>query len=220
MKIRIFVSILHLYQQTKQIMKKILPLLVIAFGLSQVTKAQVISTVACDWMGLVVNISDTNIVDIYHSGHYLTHPQANNIIHWEITDNQGTIIAQESVVDYNRINFEPNISLTDTLNVSAHLVNDSAMYEGKPVSCLIEDQLYWKEAYYPDGTLYGRWTFVHENVGVDQNVVLGIDEAKLNNKRALVKIVDVLGKETVFKTNTVLFYIYNDGSVEKKYTTR
>jgi hypothetical protein len=41
MKIRIFVSILHLYQQTKQIMKKILPLLVIAFGLSQVAKAQV-----------------------------------------------------------------------------------------------------------------------------------------------------------------------------------
>ena len=80
MKIRIFVSILHLNQQTKQIMKKILPLLVIAFGLSQVTKAQVISTVACDWMGLVVNVSDTNIVDIYHSGHYLTHPQELNII--------------------------------------------------------------------------------------------------------------------------------------------
>mgnify|MGYP006142586663 FL=1 len=201
-------------------MKKIFPLLVIAFGLSQVTKAQVISTVACDWMGLVVNVSDTNIVDIYHSGHYLTHPQANNTIHWEITDNQGTIIAQESVVDYNRINFEPNISLTDTLNVSAHLVNDSAMYEGKPVSCLIEDQLYWKEAYYPNGTLYGRWTFVHENVGVDQNSVLSINDVVFNEKPSLVKIVDILGRETVVKPNILLFYIYNDGSVEKKYTSR
>jgi len=82
-------------------MKKILPVLIIAFGLSQVTKAQVITTVACDWMGLVVNVSDTNIVDIYHPGHYLTHPQEHNIIHWEITDNQGSIIAQESVVDNN-----------------------------------------------------------------------------------------------------------------------
>ena len=201
-------------------MKKIFLLSIISLGLSNAIKAQVVSSVPCDWMNLTVNISDTNFVDIYHPGHYLTHPQAHNVIHWEITDTQGTIIAQESVVDYNRINFEPNISLTDTLNVSAHLVNDSAFYEGKPVSCLIEDQLYWKEDYYPSGTLYGRWTFVHENVGVDQNVVLGIDEAIFNNKRLLVKIVDVLGKETVFKTSTVLFYIYNDGSVDKKYTSR
>ncbi len=204
----------------KKNMKKIFPLLVIAFGLSQVTKAQVISTVACDWMGLVVNVSDTNIVDIYHSGHYLTHPQANNIIHWEITDNQGTIIAQESVVDYNRITFEPNISLTDTLNVSAHLVNDSALYEGNPVSCLIEDQLYWKEDYYSTGTLYGSWTFVHENVGVDQNSVLSINDVVFNEKPSLVKIVDILGRETVVKPNMLLFYIYNNGSVEKKYTSR
>jgi len=200
-------------------MKKVLPLLlVIAIGLGYATKAQVTMTVPCDMMNLVVNISDTNFVDIYHPGHYLTHPQAHNVIHWEITDTQGTIIAQESVVDYQRINFEPNISLTDTLNVSAHLVNDSAIYEGNPVSCLIEDQLYWQEDL--SSLDNGRWTFVHENLGVDQNVVLAIDEAKLNNKRSLAKIVDVLGKETVFRTNTVLFYIYNDGSVEKKFTSR
>ncbi|MDG1395700.1 MAG: hypothetical protein P8P86_03965 [Flavobacteriales bacterium] len=199
-------------------MKKIFLLSIISLGLSNAIKAQVVSSVPCDWMNLTVNISDTNFVDIHHPGHYLTHPQAHNVIHWEITDTQGTIIAQESVVDYQRINFEPNISLTDTLNVSAHLVNDSAIYEGNPVSCLIEDQLYWQEDL--SSLDNGRWTFVHENVGVDQNVVLGIDEAIFNNKRSLVKIVDVLGKETVFKTNTVLFYIYNDGSVEKKYTSR
>ena len=200
-------------------MKKVLPLLlVIAIGLGYATKAQVTMTVPCDMMNLTVNISDTNFVDIYHPGHYLTHPQAHNVIHWEITDTQGTIIAQESVVDYQRINFEPNISLTDTLNVSAHLVNDSAIYEGNPVSCLIEDQLYWQEDL--SSLDNGRWTFVHENLGVDQNVFLDIDEAKLNNKRSLAKIVDVLGKETVFRTNTVLFYIYNDGSVEKKFTSR
>ena len=202
-------------------MKKILPLLVIAFSLSQTTIAQeVVNTAPCDWMGLVVNVSDTSIVDIYHSGHYLTHPREYNVIDWKITDNQGNIIAQESVVDYNRFAFQPNIQLTDTLNVSAHLVNDSATYEGNPVNCLILDQLYWKEDYYPSGTLYGRWTFVHENVGVDQNVFLDIDEAIFNNKPSLVKIVDVLGRETAVKPNTVLFYIYSDGSVEKKYISK
>ena len=35
-------------------------------------------------------------------------------------------------------------------------------------------------------------------------------------KRKLLKIVDVLGKETPYKKNTLLFYLYNDGTVEKK----
>lgn len=202
-------------------MKKILLLLAIAFGLSQITKAQeVISTVPCDLMGLVVNVSDTNIVDIYHSGHYLTHPTEYNVIDWKITDTQGNIIAQESLVDANRFAFQPNIPLTDTLNVSAHLVNDSATYEGNPVNCLILDQLYWKEDYYPTGTLYGRWTFVHENVGVDQNDVLGINDFDFNAKPSLMRIVDVLGRETAVKPNTILFYIYSDGSVEKKYISK
>ena len=199
-------------------MKKIFLLSIISLGLSNAIKAQVVSSVPCDWMNLTVNISDTNFVDIYHPGHYLTHPQAHNIIHWEITDTQGTIIAQESVVDYQRINFEPNISLTDTLNVSAHLVNDSAIYEGNPVSCLIEDQLYWQEDL--SSLDNGRWTFLHENVGVDQNGVLGIDEVIFNKKPSLIKIVDVLGRETAIKPNTVLFYIYSDGSVEKKYISK
>jgi hypothetical protein len=201
-------------------MKKILPLLVIALGLSQISKAQFVSTVSCDLMNLIVNVSDTNIVDIYHPGHYLTSPQEYNVIHWEITDTQGNIIAQESVVDYSRITFEPNAPLTDTLNVSAHLVNDSAIYEGNPVSCLIEDQLYWKEDYYSTGTLYGRWTFVHGNVGEDQNINLSVDDVVFYNRPSLIKIVNILGRETEFKTNTLLFYIYNDGSVEKKYTLR
>ena len=200
-------------------MKNVLPLLlVIAIGLGYATNAQVTMTVPCDMMSLSVNISDTNFVDIYHPGHYLTHPQADNVIHWEITDTQGTIIAQESVVDYQRINFDPNISLTDTLNVSAHLVNDSAIYEGNPVSCLIEDQLYWQEDL--SSIDNGRWTFEHENVGVDQNEFLDIDEALFNNKPLIVKIVDLLGRETSIKPNTLLFYIYDDGSVQKKYISR
>ena len=141
-------------------------------------------------------------------------------IDWKITDNQGNIIAQESVVDANRFAFQPNIPLTDTLNVSAHLVNDSATYEGNPVNCLILDQLYWKEDYYPSGTLYGRWTFVHENVGVDQNDLIIIKKINFNAKPSLMRIVDVLGRETAVKPNTVLFYIYSDGSVEKKYISK
>tara|TARA_B100000959_G_C14943963_1_gene609071 strand:+ start:55 stop:1365 length:1311 start_codon:yes stop_codon:yes gene_type:complete len=42
-----------------------------------------------------------------------------------------------------------------------------------------------------------------------------INEEERNNKK-VVRIVDVLGKETTPSINTPLFYIYNDGTVEKK----
>jgi hypothetical protein len=36
-----------------------------------------------------------------------------------------------------------------------------------------------------------------------------------NNKQELLKIVDVLGRETRFQSNTVQLYIYTDGSIKK-----
>ena len=36
-------------------------------------------------------------------------------------------------------------------------------------------------------------------------------------EKQLIKIVDVLGRETVQQKDTPQFYIYNDGTVEKKY---
>ena len=44
----------------------------------------------------------------------------------------------------------------------------------------------------------------------------GISDINLGEKRKLQKTVDILGKETKPKTNTPFFYIYDDGSVEKK----
>jgi hypothetical protein len=37
-----------------------------------------------------------------------------------------------------------------------------------------------------------------------------------NSKSNLVKITDMLGQETPYRRNTPLFYIYNDGTVEKR----
>ena len=35
--------------------------------------------------------------------------------------------------------------------------------------------------------------------------------------KKLVKIVDVLGREKEFRKNELLFYIYDDGSIDKKF---
>lgn len=46
------------------------------------------------------------------------------------------------------------------------------------------------------------------------NVPTAVNEVSLNKN--IIKIVDVFGRETPFKKSTPLFYIYNDGTVEKK----
>ena len=43
----------------------------------------------------------------------------------------------------------------------------------------------------------------------------GIGELN-NSSKQLIKIVDVLGRETPFKPNTPLLYIYDDGTIERK----
>lgn len=153
-------------------MKKNFFIFIMAFGLSHITNAQV-TTVDCDLTDLTVNVGTIeNYVNIYHSGHYLTSPHENNVIAWEITDTQGNLITQETLVDDAIYAFYHDIPITDTMNVSAHLTNDSAIHEGFPVSCLIEDQLYWEITEVISGVFTGSWTFVHGSVGMDQNSVL------------------------------------------------
>ena len=45
------------------------------------------------------------------------------------------------------------------------------------------------------------------SVGIQENISI---------KKELIKIVDILGRETEEKRNTTLFFIYSDGTVEKK----
>tara|TARA_B100000902_G_scaffold294085_1_gene280696 strand:- start:1497 stop:1652 length:156 start_codon:yes stop_codon:yes gene_type:complete len=37
----------------------------------------------------------------------------------------------------------------------------------------------------------------------------------LNNKKELLKIVDLMGRNTMRIKNTIVFYVYSDGTVEK-----
>ena len=49
------------------------------------------------------------------------------------------------------------------------------------------------------------------------NLVLAVsDHGAVNNNRKLIKVIDALGHESKETTNKPLFYIYDDGAVEKK----
>jgi len=183
-------------------MKKVLLVLAIALGLIQTTQAQV----ACDMMNLIVNISDTGLVKLYHPGHYLTWPPAENIIVWEVTDAQGNIIAEDTLIDDSGFLFNHNIPLTDTMSVTAILTNDSA-----GVACLIEDELFWEVTEVIPDVFIGRWEFVYGNVGVDVTNTMGVEEltptAIMDNKTY-----DLLGR-VITNPVTGVMYIRNN----KKY---
>jgi hypothetical protein len=165
-------------------MKKIILTISIAFVITQIIKAQVITAVPCDMLGMSVNVgSSTNSISIYHSGQYMTHPRENNIFSWKFTDQQGNILHQDTIVNNAFCNFGHNWSLTDTINVTVHLVNDSANLDGwytsqglplngNSINCLFEDQLYWSTG---TSTPWGSWTFVHGNPGFD---VTNVNESK------------------------------------------
>jgi len=209
-------------------MKNILLAFAIALGLSLTTKAQgVITAVPCDMLGMVMNVgSSETSISIYHSGQYMTHPQSENIFMWEFTDQQGNIVHQDTIVDQQTMAFGHNWSLTDTINVTVHFVNDSANLDnwyisealppnGNSINCLFEDQIFWYIDTFPNGTPYGSWTFIHNNPGVDQNIQTAINDYSINNK-SLIKVVDILGRESKEVENKPLFYIYDDGTVEKR----
>jgi hypothetical protein len=180
-------------------MKKKLILLAITFGLHPSIQAQVITCVPCDQLGMVMNVgSSENSISIYHSGQYMTHPQSENIFMWEFTNQQGNIVHQDILVDEATITFGHNWSLTDTINVSVHFVNDSANLDawyinqglspsGNSINCLFEDQIYWETG---ANTPWGSWTFVYNNSGL----TVGIDEIETNPIYDN-KIYDMLGRE-------------------------
>ena len=208
-------------------MKKILLILALSCLSSQITKAQVITCVPCDMLGMSINVgSSETSISIYHSGQYMTHPQSENIFVWEFTNQQGNILYKDTIVDNSFCNFGHNWLLTDTVNVTVSQVNDSANLDnwyisqglptnGNSINCLFQDQIYWKIDTFPSGTLYGMWTFVYNNPGIDLNVLTEVDDDVAKYKR-LVKIVDILGQKNREENNKLLLYIYDDGSIEKK----
>ena len=137
-------------------MKKFLFTLFIVAGLTQTTQAQV----GCDDMNLIVNVSYEDYVNIYHPGHYLTSPGEDNFITWIITDNQDNIVTQETLNDEAIFAFNHNIPTTETMNVSATLINETA-----EVACLIQDVLFWEETEVIPGVFTYRWAFLYGNTG-------------------------------------------------------
>mgnify|MGYP003147176787 CR=1 FL=1 len=56
----------------------------------------------------------------------------------------------------------------------------------------------------------------NQSIIVGEQPTLGINE--LNTTKNLIRILDLMGRETSFKPNTPLIYVYDDGSIEKVFS--
>ena len=145
-------------------MKNIFLTLLIIAGVTQVTLSQ--TEIPCEQKTWVVNVGYIDHINIYHSGHYLTIPREENVITWTVTDNQGAIIAQETLIDEDRFDFYHDIPTTGTMNISALLINEVA-----GVACFVEDVLFWEETEVIPGVFTYRWEFLYGN-----NPILGAND--------------------------------------------
>ena len=160
-------------------MKSIFLTLFIIAGLTQTTNAQ--TDIPCEQKTWVVNIgSIPDLVSIHHSGNYLTNPREENAITWVVTDNQGTIIAQETLINESLFNFNHDIPTTQTMNISAELINEVA-----EVACFVEDVLFWEETEILPGVFSYRWEFLNGNVPI-----LGANDSQLINFKITSTLID------------------------------
>ena len=116
--------------------------------------------------------------------------------YWVTTANDGTILGEDSMsTTHNVFNYNPITSLPyDTINVCITYTDAN----GLNTCC---------ETWIWDANL-GVWA--------KMGSVTSIGEIDLFDKK-LIKVVDVLGRETSINSNQTLFFIYEDGTIEKRY---
>ena len=96
-------------------------------------------------------------------------------------------------------------------------MSDQSIEEG-PLKSIIGHDSYDRLISQTDYELdNGAWVLTSNIDYVYYSTPSSVINIKENKK--LIKIFDILGRETKEKKNTPLFYIYDDGTVEKKITT-
>ena len=114
-----------------------------------------------------------------------------DIHYWITTAPDGTVLGEDSLWNTHQIN---NAQLYDTIDICITYIDNNAFN----ICC---------ETWIWDANL-GVWA--------KMATLTSIGEIGLSDKK-LVKVVDLLGRETLINSNQTLFFIYEDGTIEKRY---
>lgn len=76
-------------------------------------------------------------------------------------------------------------------------------------------QIIWRFSFISDAIQTNRDGLMFDNIYVEITPPIGLSEEALTHSKQLLKVFDLLGRETEKATNTILLYQYSDGSTEK-----
>ncbi|MEC9208893.1 MAG: PKD domain-containing protein, partial [Bacteroidota bacterium] len=113
------------------------------------------------------------------------------IDYWNTSLMNGVVIAEDSMT--NTHNCQSTVAL-DTVNICITYADAAGYY-----TCCVT--WIWNAA-------SGSWAKMGN--------ITSIEEINYSDKR-LIKIIDILGRKTVLKNNTTLFFMYDDGSIDRRY---
>jgi len=121
----------------------------------------------------------------------------NTIIdYWVTTAPDGTILQEDSITNIHTLYNSNPLGLSyDTIITCINYANVASWY-----TCCVT--WIWNGSF---------WAKIGS--------ATSIEEINSTDKK-LIKIVDILGRDTDYKSNELLFYIYNDGTIEKKYNIK
>ncbi|HHZ64564.1 MAG TPA: hypothetical protein EYN51_03545 [Flavobacteriales bacterium] len=166
-----------------------------------VNGAGVLTDINCGFNQLnFLDISGSNALTIlYCNNNQLTNLDVqnnNNLINLNCRSNQLTCL---NVKTGNYLNF--NFSALDNPNLS----------------CIEVDDLAWANANWISNWYIDPTTSFSEDCNYPAGCwIVGIEEEPPTIDKELLTITDILGRTTLPTPNTLMFYIYDDGSVEKK----
>ena len=105
--------------------------------------------------------------------------------------------------------FNNQLTCLNVKNGNNTNLNNFSAFLNPNLTCIEVDDVAWSDA---------NWTNIDWEASFStscaNSCALGIDELN-NTPKQLLKIVDLMGRETPYKPNTVLIYVYDDGSTEK-----
>ena len=156
---------------------------------------------------------DERVIAVGDLNDILTDSPSNNIFQSIISDTLSYMFTDFPIALGNSIDFSyPSWpSHLDHILISDELFSDF-LKPNSELSCLRIDD------YMSSWNTYDSNISDHRPVALKlqvETVISNTIEIKSKSKN-LIKIVDILGRETILKNNTILFYIYENGNVEKK----
>ena len=118
--------------------------------------------------------------------------------------------------------FQTSMSITNYANIGSfpHSYTVNQILATDTVTICWASELYLNGLNtFPDtcGFVCEDWIFdMNTGFWAQMGSVTLVDEVNSDSKK-LIKIVDILGRETFPKNNEILFYIYEDGTIDKIY---